>query len=110
MDEHEPMEISDPIAIRELEAETADGQVHPVVVRLGRPEPDPLPGGDWRCPFQIVGIGDGAVQFSFGIDAVQALQLAFVIMGAQLFGANGQRQRITWFGGPDLGFPEPPES
>jgi hypothetical protein len=100
----------DPIAVRELEAHAADGSVRPIIVRFGRPEPDPLPGGDWRCPFQIAGTRNGGVQFAFGVDAVQALQLAFVAVGVLLFAADGPRQRITWLDTADLGFPEPTTS
>lgn len=99
--------IDDPIAVRGLEARAADGSVRPVLVRFGRPEPDPLTGGDWRCPFQIVGIGDDGVQFAFGVDAVHALQLAFMMVGAMLSSAQGPRQRITWLDMTDLGFPRP---
>jgi uncharacterized protein DUF6968 len=102
-------EIVDPVAVRELEAQSPDGASTPVFVRFGRPEPDPTPGGDWQCPFQIVGIGEDAVQFAFGVDAVQALQLAFVAVGARLFAAQDPQRTITWLGMSDLGFPEPPE-
>jgi hypothetical protein len=101
-------DIVDPIAVRELEARTAAGEVRPVLVRFGRPEPDPLPGGDWRCAFQVTGIGDDGVEHAFGVDAVQALQLAFVAVGARLYAA-GARLGITWLGMSDLGFPVPPE-
>lgn len=103
-------EIRDPIAVRELEARSnADGTESPVLVRFGRPEPDPAPGGDWQCAFQIVGIGDDDVQHAFGVDAVQALHLAFQAVGARLFAAQSRKQTITWLGMDDLGFPEPPE-
>lgn len=103
------LEIVDPIAVRELEAEAAEGEVRSVFARFGRPERDPAPGGDWQCAFQITGLGEDDVQYAFGVDSVQALQLAFQAAGAQLFAAGGTGRSITWLGMPDLGFPEPLE-
>ncbi|WP_407663045.1 DUF6968 family protein [Micromonospora radicis] len=48
-----------------------------MLVRFGRPHPDPLStSGDWGCPFQIDGLGDDSVQEAFGVDSLQALLLA----------------------------------
>ena len=102
-------EILDPIAERELEAEAAGGEVRPVFARFGRPERDPAPGGDWQCAFQITGLGEDDVEYAFGVDSVQALQLAFQAVGARLFAAEGPGRSITWLGMSDLGFPEPPK-
>ncbi|HEY0016553.1 MAG TPA: hypothetical protein VGC13_09555 [Longimicrobium sp.] len=94
-----PPALGDVIAERELEVDGAAG----AVVRIGRPTPDPAEGGDWRCPFQIVGLGDEAVHEAFGIDAVQALQLCLQMIDIHLASARGARE-ITWLGGADLGF------
>jgi hypothetical protein len=91
----------DVIAERTLAA-TIDGSVLDVFVRFGKPIP--YPKGDWACPYQIVGIGDEKVHSAFGIDAVQALQLAMFAAGAVL---NMHRKRTTlaFLGESHCGFP-----
>jgi hypothetical protein len=32
----------------------------------------------WVCPFQVIGMGKSQLEYAFGIDAFQAIQLAFV--------------------------------
>ncbi len=46
-----------------------------MVVRIGVPEKHD---GDFRCPFQVVGLSDDTTQYSGGVDSLQALNLAFV--------------------------------
>lgn len=46
-------------------------------VTIGAPEPDPLPGGNFRCAFQVIGLSDDSVHYSYGVDSLQALNLAF---------------------------------
>jgi len=57
-------------------------QTFEVKARFGKPVPHPK--GDWMCSFQITGAGDGCAEEIFGIDAVQALQLAMFAAGARL--------------------------
>jgi len=92
-------ELGDVIAERELEV---DGAGH-AVVRIGRPTPDPRAGGDWRCPFQIIGLGDEGVYEAFGVDAVQALQLCLQLIDIHL-GEQRRAREVTWLGSADLGF------
>jgi hypothetical protein len=100
-----PMEV---IAERELEARAPDGTVRTVTVRIGKPHPDPAPGGDWGCPVQIVGLDDDQVIVAYGYDAVQALQLAFQMVGARLaYPRTEEPVTLTWLDDPDLGFPVP---
>jgi hypothetical protein len=91
--------LGDVIAERELEVAGAAR----AVVRIGRPTPDAQEGGDWRCPFQIVGLADDAVHEAFGLDAVQAIQLCFQMIDIYLASERGARD-ITWLGSEDLGF------
>lgn len=67
------------IAERELVRRDVAGRV---MVRLGCPEPDPeCPHGrDWRCPFEVVGLGDDSIQYSHGVDSFSALQNALRII------------------------------
>jgi hypothetical protein len=44
---------------------------------IGAPELDPARGGDFRCPFQVVGLSDDSVHYAHGVDSFQALNLAF---------------------------------
>ena len=51
------------------------------VIRVGKSsypidQPQPDPGGDWRCAFAVEGIGRSGPFETHGIDALQALTLA----------------------------------
>jgi hypothetical protein len=65
---------------------------------------------DHYCPYRIVGIGDEKIWHIGGVDAVQAIQLAMVAIGALLYRLNEKSAgRIRWDAGEgdDLGFPLP---
>ncbi len=80
-----------------------------VVVRVGRPVRDPLPGGDWLCPIQIAGMYGDAVRVAYGVDAVQALILAFQMLDADLrAGQRAAGRALLWLEQTDLGFLLPP--
>jgi hypothetical protein len=99
-------QLGDVIAERVLDGVGEDGSAREIVVRIGRPRPDPEPGGGWGCPTQILGIGQDEVLVAFGYDAVQALQLAFQMIGARLAYPT-EAVDLTWLGESDLGFPSP---
>lgn len=48
-----------------------------VVARIGAPEPDPKQPSVSRCPFQVTGLSNDDVQYAYGGDSFQALNLAF---------------------------------
>lgn len=103
-------ELGEVVAERRVEAVAADGTRTPVVVRIGKPLPDPLPGGDWFCPGQILGLGDEAVRASFGIDSLQAFLLS--VYGIRLSlreRAEAASVTLDWLGQPDLGLKVDPE-
>lgn len=103
-------ELGDVVAQRRIEAFGADGTAQTVTLRLGKPFPDPLPGGDWCCPFQIDGLGDDSVDAAFGIDSLQALLLATWAAQLQLTErARLLSVRLDWLGQPDLGLKVDPE-
>ena len=81
--------------------------VHPVLVRIRRPDSDPLPSGNWRCRFSIDGLPDREPieKASFGVDPMQAaiLTLHHVRLELRLLQADGLDLR--WLGMSDLGFP-----
>lgn len=95
-------------AERELDAVGRDGNaLPPVVVRFGLPQRDPEPGGDWMCPVQILGIQEDDAINAYGVDAVQAIQLAFQLAAIRLQSAPGRGITLSWLGGSELGFPLP---
>jgi hypothetical protein len=91
----------DLIAERVLVAASSSGSIE-VKVRFGKPMPDPK--GDWACPFQIIGIGSEEILKIYGIDAVQALQLAMFSAGADLERFQ-KAVKISFLDDADLGFP-----
>jgi hypothetical protein len=97
-------ELGEVIAVRQVDAVATDGSRTEVVLKLGKPMPDPLPGGDWCCPHQIVGLGDERVAATFGVDSLQALLLAVYSVRLRLTErAEGASVALDWLGQPDLG-------
>jgi hypothetical protein len=92
-------ELDDVVAERELERRGEEAGR--IIVRLGRPKPDPEI--DWTCSYQIRGVGDEQVRTAHGIDAVQALQLCLGMIRVDL-GVLQRSHRLTWLGEDDLGF------
>jgi hypothetical protein len=76
-----------------------------VTVLIGKPEKFPDE-DDYFCPYQIVGVGSERVRHAAGVDAVQALQLAMQMIGADL-SASKQSGKLTWLGDDELGFSTP---
>ncbi|GAA1303287.1 DUF6968 family protein [Pseudonocardia xinjiangensis] len=103
-------ELGEVVAERQVDAIADDGHRTPVVLRIGKPLPDPLPGGDWYCPRQILGLGDEAVEASFGVDSLQSLLLSVYGMQLELAErADTAAVRLDWLGLPDLGLKVDPE-
>ena len=94
----------DPIAERVLEIE-ADGpnghEKGPMNIVFSRPID--LGEKGWACVFQMSAMGREHASPARGIDAVDALQAAFTMVGKQLTGM-AMRHRITFGGGDNLGF------
>ncbi|MFC5746372.1 DUF6968 family protein [Actinomadura rugatobispora] len=108
-------ELGEVVAERRVEAVAEDGRRTPVILKFGRPHPDPLSAhDDWCCPHQIVGLGDETVQAAFGVDSLQALLLSVYAVRLKLVErAAGASVSLEWEGGPDLGLtvvPEPHEA
>jgi len=83
------------IAERVLQSVKLNAQI---VVRIGMPRE--MVNKQFVTPYQFVGLGDANVRLAAGADAVQALQLAFLMIGAEL-----RNYDTRWAGGPDSGFP-----
>lgn len=81
-----------------------------VLVRMGKPQPFPDSSG-YYCPFQISGFGTERIFYGAGVDAFQAIELCFRIIGMKLaFISRDQGQQIRWEcdeqGGWGFPFPE----
>ncbi|HZU11067.1 MAG TPA: hypothetical protein VFA02_14270 [Pseudacidobacterium sp.] len=87
------------IAERNLTLDS-DGIERVVTVQIGRPyvEPD----GAWFCPFNVLGLAPAGTRRAGGVDAIQALQLALVMIGAEL---SASSKSLKWDGEPSTGFP-----
>jgi len=68
-----------------------------IIVSIGTPRPDSQ--HDWACPFLIEGIRESKVQFSYGVDAMQALIIAFQVIRAII----KQSGRKLFWRGPKMG-------
>jgi len=80
-----------------------------VIVKIGKPEKFP-DSSDYYCPYQIIGLGNEKARYAAGVDAVQALQLALKMIGADLYTSKEARiGSLVWEGGckGELGFPVP---
>ena len=94
------------IARRALRYDDPEEGIHRVQVLLGKPR-ESSPGGEWCCPWQIIGIGDENVRCAYGVDAFQCLQLVMTMIGATLYASAGNEMRLSWKGQPgDVGFPK----
>jgi hypothetical protein len=85
-----------------------------VTARIGLPfTPDAYPLESW-CPWQVEGLGSGRVRPAIGVDSVQALSLAMLMVGSTLYASEDYRSgRLMAFPGEpygDLGFPRPIDS
>jgi hypothetical protein len=103
----QPMSLGEIIAVRVLHRTVNGGAPDDVIVRLGKPQPAPE-GRGYATPFEIDGLDSLIAQSAFGVDAVQSLQLAFLMIGADLDFHRQQPGVELYFElpGDDLGFPE----
>ena len=69
------------VAERTLEFRGPGNAPQEVKVRLGLPR---KAGRDWVCPYEILGLGASKKRWAFGVDAFQALTLAFHILPVEL--------------------------
>jgi len=75
-----------------------------VTVAVGVPEPDPLPGGDFRVLIEITGFAKPYKRHHFGVDPIQALLLGLRIVPDLIQSLAEPSSRVTWLGNEDLGF------
>ena len=103
-----PKVIDDVIARRELILVSPGQGERGVEVFFGRPRRDTRRGGDYLCEWQAPELGTGHVYTAYGIDEVQALELALQMAGITLQTCReAVTGRLFWLerGLRDLGFP-----
>ncbi len=82
---HKTHRLTQLVAERVLEFQGHDSSRRRVLVRLGRPRRSgPRIQDDWVCPFEILGMLRDRRSWAYGIDALQALTLAYHILPAEL--------------------------
>ena len=96
------LEISNPIATRELELD-ASGKV---LIVVGAPFAADDNNEEFWCPYQITGMGGEKVKVGIGVDSLQAFCIALQKISADLvYSKEYQEGRLRWLGGVDLGLP-----
>ncbi len=77
------------------------GRPRAVRVRMRKPRRDPKTGDYW-CTFEISGLAENLEFKVWGVDSLQALQLAVRAAGELL---REKGHGLTWCGDQELGFP-----
>lgn len=76
-------EIDIVVASREFEIRLEDGRTETYLVRVGMPyERDD--GFDWCCPYELGTASSRRLRCAFGIDSIQALELAMKIIKVEI--------------------------
>jgi len=85
---------------------TFDGsaKVLEVVVHIGLPERDPLPGGDFRVFVEITGLDEPYTSHIHGVDELHAFLSGCWLVTEILPALVPKDARLTWLGSDDLGF------
>ena len=99
--------VGEIIATRQLHYFDETNRKRLVSIFIGKPQPSPET-RDYRCLFQLIGIGHQKTQVARGHDSIQALQSALILAAASLNHLNEKLgRRLVWEGGVkgELGFP-----
>jgi hypothetical protein len=88
--------MTEVIAVRRLSWE--DEPTREVLVSIGRPVETPGVQGEFYCPIRTTGLGnDEIVTEVFGIDALQAMELALRYIRSRLININAKNgNRLRW--------------
>lgn len=78
--------------------------VHDIVVRIGLPERDPVPGGNFRVVFEIDGFDEPYSRHSHGVDELQAFLEGCRIVPQILTALAPAGTNLKWLGEEELGF------
>lgn len=79
-----------------------DGRQRAVRLRIRKPRRDPRTGDHW-CTFEVSGLTEAMGFNIWGVDSLQALQLAIRAAGELL---REKGHELTWCEDQDLGFPK----
>lgn len=79
-------------------------QAHDIVVTIGLPEADPLPGGDYRILLEIAGLKEPYSHHVHGVDPLQAFLECCWLVSEILPSLAPKGACLTWLGNEDLGF------
>jgi hypothetical protein len=79
----------------------SNGMETPIKISIGRPyrESD----GAYFCPYTIIGFGTELSRKAGGVDGIHALQLALVMIGAEL---SVYSDSLRWGSSASTGFPK----
>lgn len=92
------------ICERIIEVALPNDELRELVIKIGKPFPDPKPGGDWACTFEVTGLEEKIINTAFGVDALQALLLCIKMIEANLkYLERKINVRFTWLESDDLG-------
>jgi hypothetical protein len=78
--------------------------VRDIIVRIGLPERDPIPGGDFRVLVEIDGFDEPYARYFHGVDELQALLAGCWIVPQMVAVLAPAGAKLTWLGDDDLGF------
>jgi hypothetical protein len=95
------------IATRRLHFVDEGDHKRAVSVFIGKPQQSDG-SSEYKCPFQVIGIGSQNTQVARGHDSIHALQAAFVQISAKLNHLNSELGgKLKWDGAQtgELGFP-----
>lgn len=94
--------------VRTLQLKEAGAEgLRDIIVQISLPEPDPLPGGDYRVLLQIEGFAQPYSRHFHGVDELQAFLAACWVLPAVLGTLAPSGAELTWLGEQDLGFIPP---
>ena len=99
-------ELADPMMERDFESLDGDGNSGAVKFVIGKPylKPNANTNHQWRCPIQIIGIGEGRIwQAPGGRDSIEAVHIG-LLMAKSLLEHESSRYntKITWQGDEEL--------
>ena len=92
-----PAELGDIFLEREFESVDPNGNPGVIKLRIGKPyrlvDTDDF--ANWRCPYQLIGIGSEKIREARGIDAIDAMLTSLQL--ADVWLKSYSRLKITWF-------------
>lgn len=81
--------------------------LHDIVVRIGLPQRDPAPGGDFRVLVEVNGFDEPYSRYFHGVDELQAFLAGCWIVPQILPVLAPAGAKLRWLGQDDLGFRAP---